>query len=283
MPSPLWTLPLDAVPRGLSLAREPQRLLVWTDANWLFWTSRKGERQAQTHLPQPIAAAAVSDDGSAFAVAEVDGRISWLAPDLRPRWDRIVKGKPTAVVIDPLGLVVAVATNQCQIILIYADGEIAREVSCPRSAHFLAFVPGTTTLIAAADLGWIGAFDLEIGDWIWRDAPVVSFGGMSVAGCGEPILLGCFSEGLRGYKKDGKPWAFDGAVPHCRYVMTSYDASMLVTLQMDGMICAQTLDLKPRFSYRPDAAVIGLAISSLGDVVWMAQTDRNIVALSLAD
>src|SRR5258708_21164618 len=105
MPTPLWTLPLDAAPRGLSLAREAQRLLVWTDIHWLFWTNRKGERQAQTHLPNPIAAAAVAEDGSAFVAAEADGRFSWFAPDLRPRSARSLKGNPTATAIDPLWLV----------------------------------------------------------------------------------------------------------------------------------------------------------------------------------
>ncbi len=283
MITPLWTLPLNAAPRGLSLAREAQRLLVWTEAGWLFWTNRRGEHQAQVHLPNPIAAASISEDGSAIVVAEGDGRFSWLATDMRPRWDREVKGKPTATAIDPLGLIAAVATSHAQLLLIYADGEVAREVTCPRPAHFLAFVPGTTTLIAAADLGWVGAFDLEIGDWIWRDAPVVSFGGLAVAGGGEPILLACFSEGLRGYQKDGKPWNFGEPVPQCRNVAINYDGSLLATVQMDGLIHGQTRDLKPRFSIQPDSPIVSLALAALGDVLWTAQSDRKLVAFSLTD
>lgn len=283
MPTALWTLPLDASPRGLSLAREAQRLLVWTDSHWLFWTNRKGERQAQTHLPNPIAAAAVSEDGSAFVAAEADGRISWLAPDLRPRWDRRLKGKPTAAAVDPLGLVAAVATNQSVIQFLYSDGELACEVSCPRSAHHLAFVAGTSVLIAAADLGWVGAFDLELGDWIWRDAPVVSLGGLAIAGSGEPILLACFSEGVRAYQKDGKLKEFKSPQRSCRDVAVSYDGSLLVALQLDGCLVGLTADLKPRFNYQPDAAVAGLALGALGDVLYLAQADRKIVALSLVE
>jgi hypothetical protein len=283
MPTPLWTLPIDAVPRGMSLAREAQRLLVWTDADWLFWMNCKGERQAQIHLPNPICAAAVSEDGSAFVVAETDGRFSWRATDLHSRWDVHLKGKPTAAAVDPLGLVAAVATIQSQLLLIYSDGEVAREVTCPRPAHFLAFVPGTSTLIAAADLGWVGAFNLEIGDWIWRDAPVVSFGGLAIAGNGEPVLLACFSEGMRGYNRDGKPRQFDDPVPQCRNLALSYDASLLVTLQMDGTLHGQSLDLKPRFSHRPASPIIAMALAALGDVVWLALADRQIVALSVND
>lgn len=281
MATPLWTLPLEAVPRGLSAAREAQRLLVWTEAGWLFWTNRRGERQAQVHLPNPIATASISEEGGSIVVAENDGRFSWLATDMHPRWNRYVRGKPTATAVDPLGLVAAVATNQSQLLLIYSDGEVAREVACPRPAHYLAFVPGTTTLIVAADLGWVGDFDLEIGDWVWRDAPVVSFGGLAVAGSGEPILLACFSEGLRGYRKDGKPWEFETPVPQCRNVAVSYDGSLLVTVQMDGLIDGHASDLKPRFSIRPDAMVVSLALAALGDILWTAQSDRKIVAYSL--
>jgi hypothetical protein len=179
--------------------------------------------------------------------------------------------------------VAAIATNQSQLLLVYSDGEVAREVTCPRPAHFLAFVPGTTTLIAAADLGWVGAFDLEIGDWIWRDAPVVSFGGLAVAGDGEPVLLACFSEGLRGYHKDGKPWQFDDPAPLCRNLAVSYDASLLVTVQMDGVINGQSMDLKQRFSYKPESSIVAMSLAALGDVLWIAQSDRTIVALSLKD
>jgi len=278
---PLWTLPLDAAPRGVCLAREAQRLLVWTEINWLFWTNRKGERQAQTHVANPIVAAAISDDGSAFVVAEADGRFSWLAPDLQPRWDRHIKGKPTAVALDPLGLVAAIATSQSQLLLVYSDGEVAREVTCPRPAHFMTFVPGTSRLICAADLGWVGAFDLEVGDWIWRDTPVLSFGGLAVAGGGEPILLSCFTEGLRGYHTDGQIWKFDDPTPSCRTVACRYDGALIVSLQMDGAVTGHTLDLKPRFSYRPDVGVTAMALAALGDVIYLAQTDRKIVALGI--
>src|SRR5262249_1339836 len=148
---------------------------------------------------------AISDDGSAFLAAESDGRISWLAPDLKMRWERRVHGRPVSAAIDPLGLVAAVATSLGQIICFHADGAPAREASCPRPALHLAFVPGSATLIAAADLGWLAAYDLVKGEWLWRDAPVTTIGGLAVAGTGEPILLACYSEGLRGYRADGKP------------------------------------------------------------------------------
>lgn len=283
MPRQLWSLPLEAQSRGLSLAREAQRLLVWTDTHWLFWTNSKGERQAQSHFPSPIVAAAISEDGSAFVVAEADGRLSWLAPDLQPRWERKLKGKPTALAIDPLGLVAAIATNQGQIAFYYADGEPAHEVACPRPAQHLAFVPGTAILIAAADIGWVAAYDLKSHECLWRDSPVATIGGLAVAAKGEPVLLACFSEGLRGYSSSGKPLTTTAHRTPCRGVAVSHDAETIAILQLDGVITGHGNDVAPRFSYRPDASVVDMAMGAFGETLFLAQGNRRVVAIDVRD
>src|SRR5262249_8667622 len=140
---------------------------------------------------------------------------------------------------------------------------------------------GRATLFAAADLGWMAAFDLEKGEWLWRDAPVATIGGLGVAGVGEPILLACFSDGLRGYRADGKPWKFASATPACRSVAVSYSAEVIVTSQLDGSIAGWTLDMKPRFSYQPPSPPVFLALSALGETLYLAQADRQLVALEV--
>src|SRR5262249_51215620 len=60
-----WTHPLPGPPRGLSLAREKGALLVWDETHWLYLLNGDGQRQAQRHLDTELAAACLSDDGSA--------------------------------------------------------------------------------------------------------------------------------------------------------------------------------------------------------------------------
>ena len=268
------------MPRGLSLAREANRLLVWTEAHWLFWTNRDGQRQAQTHFPSPIIAA-VSEDGSAFVVAEADGRISWLAADLQKRWEHDLKDKPTAVAVDPLGMVAAIATKHGQLVFIHADGQHAGQFVCPRPAHHLVFVPGTTTLIASADLGWIAGFDLQRRDWIWRDAPVVSIADLAVAGDGEPVLLACYSEGMRVYQRGGQPVQSPIANLACRSIALTYDGSLLVSVGLDGAVNGTGIDGSPRFVHRIEQIPVAIALSSFGETVYIAHADRRITALNL--
>jgi hypothetical protein len=200
---------------------------------------------------------------------------------LQPRWEHRLKGKPTALAVDPLGLVAAVATNQGQLVFLYSDGEPCREAVCPRPAQHLAFIPGTSILIACADMGWVAAYDLLRGDWLWRDSPVTTIGGLAVAENGEPIVLACYSEGLRGYHVTGQPWKTPFLVSACRDLAMSYDGQLLVTVGLDGTLSGQSAALKTRFSHRPEAAPVALALSALGERLYLATADRRVTAMDL--
>ena len=256
-------------------------MLLWDDHHWLFWTNHLGQRQAQARLPSPIATACISEEGSVFAAAETAGRVCWLATDLHPRWERQLKSKPTAIALDPLGVLLAVAEEQGRLSILDREGQLVREITCPRPAHHLAFVPGTARLVAAADFGWVAAYDLEKGDWLWRESPVANIGGMAVAGVGEPILLACFSEGIRGYQKDGQPWKFTSPIPTCQAVTVSYDGSLIITLEMDGTLRGTTAQGTPRFSHRLQTAPVALALNPWGDTLYVATTGREVVALEI--
>jgi len=277
----VWSKTLDAAPRGLALAREAQRLLVWTEGHHLVLLSRSGHRQHQIKFASPIIAAAISEDGNNVVAATSDGRVLGLEPDLSTRWEHSVRGKPTAVAIDPLGMIAAVATNQNQLAFFYSDGEAGREAQCPRPAHHLAFIPGATSLIAAADLGWVASFNLEAGDWVWRDAPVVNFGCLAVAGSGDPILLTCFTEGLRAYRRNGEVRRISSRFGACRLVAINYHADLVVTATMEGVMEGSDLSGKLRFSFKPTATVSAMALSALGEDLYLVQGDGAVAAHSL--
>src|SRR5207253_5267399 len=64
-------------------------------------------------------------------------------------------------------------------------------------------VPTRPQLAASADFGWDGCLDLTTGEWAWSDRPVAHAGGLAVAGGGDPLLLACFSDGVRRYGLGG--------------------------------------------------------------------------------
>src|SRR4051812_45779599 len=107
--SPRWTHRLVATPGGIALARESGHVLAWDQNCWLVLLGRNGRLQAQTRLEAGIAAATISDDGSAVADADDRGTVSWRSPDLAVRWQHRLARRPTAVALDALGRALAVA------------------------------------------------------------------------------------------------------------------------------------------------------------------------------
>src|SRR5438270_329671 len=83
-------------------------------------------------------------------------------------------------------------------------------------------------LVAAADLGWLAAFDAEKTEPVWRDTPVANIADLAVTVSGGRVALACFSEGLRLYQDGGKARKPEAAVPPCRLVALSHDGGRLV-------------------------------------------------------
>src|SRR5215510_7525945 len=103
MPSQLWTHSLAATPGGVALARESGHVLAWDQNCWLVLLGRNGRLQARTRSEAGIAAATISDDGTAIADADDRGAVTWRTPDLAARWRHRLDHRPTAIALDALG------------------------------------------------------------------------------------------------------------------------------------------------------------------------------------
>src|SRR4051794_19867084 len=103
-PTPvLWSHRLHGAAGGLVLARESGHVLAWDANHWLCLLNRRGEVQSQTRFDTGIVAGCVAEDGSASAVADDRGRVSWLTRELTPRWRQTLPHQPTALATDTLG------------------------------------------------------------------------------------------------------------------------------------------------------------------------------------
>src|SRR5436309_2156473 len=160
MTSPLWTHRLAATPGGVALARESGHALAWDQNGWLVLLGRNGRLQAQTRLDAGIAAAVISDDGSAVADADDRGTVTWRTPDLAVRWRHRLNRRPTALALDGLGRALAVADASGALQLFAADGQAPwPPMDLPRPLIHLAFAPTAPALFAAADFGLVTCVD----------------------------------------------------------------------------------------------------------------------------
>jgi hypothetical protein len=187
--------------RGLALAREAESLLVRDARHGLSLFNPRGELQGRCTLKE-LAAGCLADDGSALAAVSAD-RVIWLAQDLSIRWEKRLAAAGSAAALDPFGQYVAVADQKASLWLFDRTGKQLGKFQSPRAILYLAFVPASPLLVAAADFGWAGCLDLTNGKWAWSDRPVTQIGSVAVSATGDPTMLACFSEGLRGCGPDG--------------------------------------------------------------------------------
>jgi hypothetical protein len=277
---PAWEFAAAAAPRGLALAREKAYLLAWDEQNWLYLLHLTGRRQAQVPAPQAIAAGAASDDGSAFAAIGTKGEVWWLAPDLMPRWQRLLPHPAVAAALDPFGQYLAVADRAGGLVLFNRHGKALAHVRVPRPLLHLAFVPESPTLVGSSDLGLVAAFDLA-GNCRWRDGLAAHVGGLAVSGRGERVLLACFSEGLRQYALDGKPRERIAVAEPCRLVGVDYLGQRLLVGGLDRRVLLLDGNGQALADHSADGALTALALTPLGNFAVAALADGRLLGLEL--
>jgi hypothetical protein len=277
---PTWSHPLPARPRGLSLAREKGSLLTWDETHWLYLLSRDGQRQAQRNFGPALAAACLSDDGSACIAVSTVGDLWWLAPDLTTRWQLALPAAALVVAVDPLGHYVALAlapADEGGSLHVYDQGAKAvMTVGCPRPVHHLAFVPQEPLLVASADYGFVGAFDLA-GRCVWRDGLVAHVGGLALTGDGNPLVLACFSEGLQRYGADGRRLERLSLEESCRLVALSFSGQQVLVAGLSKRLLLLDPAGKTLATHALEQSAIALALGPLGDYCVIALADGQVV------
>lgn len=266
-----WTHSLPNSTRGLALARERGWTLVWDDKHWLYLLNHAGAVQSQSNLAGGIAAAAVAEDGSAYAAVGAKGEIYWLAPDLMPRWEKTFPNPAVAVALDPFGQYLAASDSKGLLRIYDRLGRAVCKLETPRPLHHLAFVPGAAMLVAAADYGLVAAFDLS-GKWLWRDGLVAHVGSLSVTGGGDVIAFACFSEGIQRYDRAGKRLEARMLSGPVRLASLSFDGERLLVSYMNKQVHLLDADGRELGDLNVERSVTGLALAALAD--------RAVVCLS---
>jgi hypothetical protein len=264
--------------RGLALARERGLVLVWDAHHWLYLFNRDGEPQGQRQISDGLATACCADDGSVYAAAGSQGEVVLLAPDLMPRWQTTLPHRATAVALDSLGQLLAVADSGGDVHCFDASGKLLWRGPVPRALHHLAFVPEKPVLLGAADFGLVLALD-RTGKILWRDGLVAHIGSLGTDGPGRNIVLACFSEGLCGYDLAGKKNPFPIRVPPCRLASLSFDGRLLLADSMSHRLELFSVADGLRSGYALDGPAAALALGPLGEQAIVGLAEGKLLSL----
>jgi hypothetical protein len=278
---PLWSHRLLGAPRGLALAREKGWLLAWDDHRWLYLLNQAGVPQGQKQLDEMPTAACVADDGSAIAAVGAKGEVWWLAPDLTPRWQRSVPKAAVTAAIDPFGQYLAVSDSKGGLHIFDKHGQKFGEMDSSRPFHHLAFVPTAALLVGSSDFGLVGCVDLK-GNWAWRDGLVIHVGSLAVTGTGDKVVFACFTEGLHRYNLTGAKLGRIPAAEACRLISMTFDGRQMLVSGLTPKLYLLDSVGKLVVMHPLDSLAMGLVISPLGNLAFLALQDGRVTALDLA-
>jgi hypothetical protein len=279
---PLWSLPLQARPRGLVLAREKGWLLAWDEKHWLYLVNRSGAKQAQVHFPASLATACAAEDGSSYAAAGSNGEVLWLAPDLTVRWQQTVNQRVLAMALDPFGQYLAVSEARGHLHYFDRYGRPIGHVQSPRPLHHLAFIPAAPFLLGAADYGLVARFDL-MGRCLWVDGLVAHIGALTVSGDGDRLLLACFTEGLQRYNLLGKNQGRIQVAEPCRLASQSFDGRLILVAGLSNRLLLLDREGRLLCEHLLEKPAGALALCALGEGAVVALSDGRVLGLEVRD
>jgi WD40 repeat protein len=275
-----WMHSLPNSARGLALARERGWVLIWDDKHWLYLLNHAGAVQAQWHLDNGLTAAAVADDGSAYAAVGGKGEVYWLAPDLMPRWQKVLPNPALAVALDPFGQYLAASDAKGLLRVYDRAGQAVCKVESPRPLHHLAFVPGASALVAAADYGLVACLNLN-GKWLWRDGLVAHVGSLSVTGDGQRIAFACFSEGIQRYNLAGKRLAGQTLAGPVRLAALSYEGDRILAAFASKQIHLLDGDAQELANLTVERSVTAVGLGALADTAVVGLSSGSVLGLDV--
>jgi hypothetical protein len=262
------------------MAREGELLLARLEDKSLTLLTTRGDLQARTRIDE-LTSATISDDGSAVVAVGSAGQVWWLSPDLSTHHEHAIRSAAIAVAIEPFGRYLAVSDRQSNLHILDRHGRSLARVQSPRPIRHLAFAPTTPHLIAAADFGWAGCLHLKSGEWLWSDRPVSNIGSVAVGGNDGPVLLGCFSEGIRHYAASGNPrtvWTMPGP---CGLVSLSFAGDAGVASGTAPQLFGFDARGESTFVRDVDCTPTAIALAGLGDRVFLGDATGSLKALRL--
>jgi hypothetical protein len=234
-PHARWSQLTDAPLSGLALAREAGRILVWDDAHNILVLDVAGNRLISTRAPVPLHLATISDDGTQIVVTSREGDIWWLGAKLEPRVHRPGVRHMIGLALSPQGEYLAVGCSDSHTRLYDWHGRPITNLLTHRPLKHMAFLAGQSCLVAAAEYGLVGCYELD-GQPRWQDALWSSAGHLATSGEGYAIFIACFSHGLQRYGWDGTnegAYHLSGSVTRAS---VDYDGKIIAAATLEGAL-----------------------------------------------
>jgi hypothetical protein len=262
--------------RGFCQAREAGLTLAWDSQHLLHLIQPNGTIRVSRLLSQPITDATMTDDGQAIFCVTASNTLSRLDGQLADVWSKTLPHPITAIAAAPAGLAVAVATSKTDLLFYDYAGEVRLKTQTPVAVQHLAIAITEPLLVAAAEFGYVGGYDIRQDQWLWRDGPIARANDLTLSGDGSLAGLASFTEGLRCYDRDGKFRAWAG-VKACRAASMDLIGRVVLTSGLDREVYCVNDKGIPLADWHFDLPPAAICLSPLADRATLAVGDALIV------
>lgn len=218
----------------------------------------------------------MTDDGEGIFCLTSPNTLSQLDGQLADRWTVTTPHPVTALTAAPAGLAVAVATNKAELLLYDYAGEVRLTTQTPVPVQHLAIAITEPLLVAAAEFGYVGGYDIRRNHWLWRDGPIARANALTLSGDGSLAGLSCFTEGLRCYSNSGVPSVWQG-VSACRAASFDLVGRTVLTVGLDHDAYLHNAKGQQLAKWQFDHTPVAACLSPLADRATIAINDAIIV------
>ncbi len=287
-----WTAMTDAPLKGLLMAREAGVLLAWDSADQLYLLDGRGERTATVRAPGPIAAGAISDDGTLLALVGRGDRLWLIGPDLEIQVERSTLAEVAAVAVDPHGRYVAVASKLGPTQFYTRHGRPAGRFVPRQPLGHLKFVADQPILVGTAAHGTIVAAELAPADDdpdgyrlqvepLWQQSLLSNVGRLALTGDGGMILASCYSHGVQRFDLRGQAegsYHLGGSASHA---VPDFAGRIMAVATLEGELAIMNRGGNLRWKTALPRPAVALEVDALGRFLVFGQETGEIARLDL--
>lgn len=188
-PSLVWHYETDWPLAGVSLAAEPDLILLRNRLHQLELLDHDGGSRGFWSSPAPLISAQISSDGTAVVALSAAGRVTWLAgSSLESRWSQTSNVEPLSLAIDSTGWYAVVADRAGAMLVFDRDGRLVSEFRSPEPLVRLAFAREADLIVGCSADGFVGAFTLA-GELAWQQRAGRPWRDLALCSNGQTALI----------------------------------------------------------------------------------------------
>ncbi len=201
-PEHQWSFTADAPLVCASYGRETGEYALADSSGGLYVLNSQGKVTSLNHGFHSLGHIDWSDCGAGGIVSINGATLCRISDKLKVVWSIDFADDIADIAIDPRGDYIHVSLKNGYNMFYNTYRKKIAQYKTVKPLKYTEFLPSEPCLVAAADQGLIGSYDLK-GEEIWTENSWASVGGLSATGDGKYLYVAAHNHGVKQYRNNG--------------------------------------------------------------------------------